>query len=422
MPTEQEAYDAAVAAIHATKGSGAKHIEFVGEPFTELAKIPDEIATLTALERISFYNTKVTDLAPLRLVPTLKGVRIGKSPVADLRPIAALDQIGEGGYALYFRDIPALERDSNLAELAAIADAPERTRQLLEYLRSLPETPEPYTPQIPGEVAEADILDERLTRLEAQMGAAVGYWQQQENIEKLERLSEDATKVSELEKSLGDVDHRLQERKEDMARIDDRLKTLDKAIDDRFADALKKHKASLTLSKPRELWNAKLEEHQAAYRTARNWFYGGLAALTLLSLGIFCVILLAPDFVDALLGPIGCNPANPETCQGFSLRGWVGVALVLVLLTAVLWFIRLQMRLMLSERALRLDARERSAYADTYLGLMEDKKTAGSDGTQERAVVYNALFRRAADGTGGDDNTTEVSIIAMLSKALSRSG
>ena len=45
-----------------------------------------------------------------------------------------------------FKNTPATARDGRLAELSEIEDDHERTRKTLEYLRSLPPWPEPYTP------------------------------------------------------------------------------------------------------------------------------------------------------------------------------------------------------------------------------------------------------------------------------------
>jgi len=48
---------------------------------------------------------------------------------------------------LTFKNTPATARDGRLAELSEIEDDYERTRKTLEYLRSLPPWPEPYTPE-----------------------------------------------------------------------------------------------------------------------------------------------------------------------------------------------------------------------------------------------------------------------------------
>lgn len=48
---------------------------------------------------------------------------------------------------LFFRDAEVTKGDARLAELAQIEDDQERTGKTLDYLRSLPSWPEPYTPE-----------------------------------------------------------------------------------------------------------------------------------------------------------------------------------------------------------------------------------------------------------------------------------
>lgn len=85
---------------------------------------------------------------------TLVALTLDGTLVADLRPLVGLDRLAEQrGYkfprnvGLRFRNTPATARDGHLAQLAKIKDHKERTRKTLEYLRSLPPWPEPYTPE-----------------------------------------------------------------------------------------------------------------------------------------------------------------------------------------------------------------------------------------------------------------------------------
>ncbi|MEP0153942.1 DUF6161 domain-containing protein [Pseudophaeobacter sp.] len=130
------------------------------------------------------------------------------------------------------------------------------------------------------------------------------------------------------------------------------------------------------------------------------------------------VLATQPDYVQALLAPIGCDPKQPSSaCSGFSLKGVLLAAGVLTLFTLLLWFIRLQMKLYLAERHLALDAREREAFAQSYLGLVREGDVS-EEAKEQRALVYAALFRPASDGTVKDEGGLDPSVTAALAKFL----
>ncbi|MGY6645613.1 MAG: leucine-rich repeat domain-containing protein [Salinarimonas sp.] len=111
------------------------------------------LASLTKLMMLDLDNTQVGDLTPLASLTNLETLNLDGTLVADLRPLVGLDRLAEqrgykfpGIVGLRFRNTPATARDGHLAELSKINDDEERTRETLEYLRSLPPWPEPYTP------------------------------------------------------------------------------------------------------------------------------------------------------------------------------------------------------------------------------------------------------------------------------------
>ncbi|MDG1424260.1 MAG: hypothetical protein P8P89_02220, partial [Paracoccaceae bacterium] len=85
-----------------------------------------------------------------------------------------------------------------------------------------------------------------------------------------------------------------------------------------------------------------------------------------------------------------------------------------------LWYVRMQMKLFLSERHLALDARERTAFAQAYVGFLGDKDSS-DEAAGQRSAVYAALFRPAPDGIIKEDGGLDPSIAAALSKFLSKS-
>ncbi|WP_316247455.1 DUF6161 domain-containing protein [Roseobacter fucihabitans] len=89
---------------------------------------------------------------------------------------------------------------------------------------------------------------------------------------------------------------------------------------------------------------------------------------------------------------------------------------MLAVSTVWLWFLRLQMKVHLSERHLFLDARERKAFAETYLALLK-----GGDVTKDHeAVILQSLFRPTQDGIIKDDGGIDVGIAGLLSRALNK--
>lgn len=90
---------------------------------------------------------------------------------------------------------------------------------------------------------------------------------------------------------------------------------------------------------------------------------------------------------------------------------------VLTLLTLALWFTRLQMKEYLSERHLSLDAKERQAFVQAYLGLLAEGD-ASEEAKEQRALVYAALFRPSTDGIIKEDGGIDPSLSAAISKLL----
>lgn len=128
-------------------------------------------------------------------------------------------------------------------------------------------------------------------------------------------------------------------------------------------------------------------------------------------------MIFYPGFFAELFQPYGCDLAKPETCEGFSTRGFMFITATLTFTTLLLWFTRLQMKLYLAERHLALDARERRAFAEVYIGFLKEKDTT-EEAKDQRALVYSALFRPTTDGIVKEDGGFDPSIAAAISKFL----
>lgn len=117
------------------------------------------LAGLSGLQSLYLQNTKITDLAPLAMLKGLRELWIDSTSITDLRPVAGLKMLGTSLLSdteqtvsmtvfrgLIFENTLATQRDAQLDQLAKESHNQERTLRTLEYLRSLPPWPEPYTP------------------------------------------------------------------------------------------------------------------------------------------------------------------------------------------------------------------------------------------------------------------------------------
>ncbi|MFY1712343.1 DUF6161 domain-containing protein [Tritonibacter mobilis] len=173
------------------------------------------------------------------------------------------------------------------------------------------------------------------------------------------------------------------------------------------------------IRQPVELWAIKQQEHATAKRQSLSLFVGGLLAAFVFVAALIFVLVEYPTEIENLLAPAGCSGVGTPGCTGFSVKGMLLVAGILMLFTLLLWFIRLQMKLFLAERHLALDARERQAFAQSYIGLVREGDVS-DEAREQRALVYAALFRPASDGTVREDGGLDPSIAAAVSKILMR--
>lgn len=174
------------------------------------------------------------------------------------------------------------------------------------------------------------------------------------------------------------------------------------------------------IREPVKLWAEKQKEHAFARKLSLSLFIFGLLVAAGAVVGLVYFLATQAEYVEALLAPAGCDPADKASnCAGFSLKGTLLAAGVLTLFTLLLWFVRLQMKLYLAERHLALDARERQAFAQSYIGLVREGDVS-EEAKEQRALVYAALFRPASDGTVKEEGGLDPSVAAAVSKVLMR--
>ena len=74
------------------------------------------------------------------------------------------------------------------------------------------------------------------------------------------------------------------------------------------------------------------------------------------------------------------------------------------------------MKIFLSERHLALDARERMAFAETYLSLLKGAEVS----REQETVVLQSLMRPTQDGIIKDESGPDFALSGLLARALER--
>ncbi|MGB3555081.1 MAG: hypothetical protein WBA25_10635, partial [Jannaschia sp.] len=113
-----------------------------------------EFITLDVLCYLNIASIPVLDLSPAIHAKRLEIIRLGRSQIADLRPVLRMNALTDDNQrgaprAIHFADTPAC-RDPAIAAAAQIEDDEERLQALLAHLRTLPPWPEPL-PALTGE-------------------------------------------------------------------------------------------------------------------------------------------------------------------------------------------------------------------------------------------------------------------------------
>ena len=132
----EKAYEAAVKEIRRVKQAGETTLDLSDERYRALDRIPQDIAALTALQRLTLNQTAVSDLTPLAALTALQTLGLNRTAVSDLAPLASLtalqvltlDQTAVSDLAPLAK-LTALQRlyllqtaVSDLAPLAGLAD------------------------------------------------------------------------------------------------------------------------------------------------------------------------------------------------------------------------------------------------------------------------------------------------------------
>lgn len=208
--------------------------------------------------------------------------------------------------------------------------------------------------------------------------------------------------------------------KEAHSRIEGWMEDIEARFEAKVNAAKEALEQQAVFKEPIKLWELKETEHKDRKKRAYRWFLGSLIALgSSVTIG-FSIIFSHPNLLLNFSRIPGCNTKDPKiNCSLGSIFEYFPIFVVLTLVTLSLWAIRLKMKEFLSERHLELDARERRAFAEAYIGLVA-VGDAGEEVNDQRAIVYASLFRPSTDGMVKDEGGLDPSIGAAISKLLSR--
>lgn len=165
------------------------------------------------------------------------------------------------------------------------------------------------------------------------------------------------------------------------------------------------YREAMGLQAPVEYWTRKATAHQTKEGeavTRLQWFFPVATVL---------LVLAFSGAAYALLSEAGGNDGKVPTALYIVISG--GLAM---LATMTFWIGRLFTKLYLSEHHLRNDAEERAVMTTTYLALT--RESAAEEG--DRHIVLNALFRTSPDGIVKDDGPSDLTLQALIARALAR--
>jgi Family of unknown function (DUF6161) len=195
------------------------------------------------------------------------------------------------------------------------------------------------------------------------------------------------------------------------ARSEERLRRTEQTSE--LQSLIEAFSAHLRLKRPVELWKERNEEHDRASASAWGKFLWGSVLLGVSA--IFVAVFLGGVIADSFT-PAGCISGSEAQCGRISARGLLNISLLLIVTTTWLWYLRLQMKIFLSERHLALDARERMAFAETYLSLLKGAEVS----REQETVVLQSLMRPTQDGIIKDESGPDFALSGLLARALER--
>ncbi len=150
-------------------------------------------------------------------------------------------------------------------------------------------------------------------------------------------------------------------------------------------------------------WSKKAKSHQK-----NSFIFGGIAGL-LMVITVIAIFMLGKYIIGLDLTDKTGDGLKILTETG-ALQLWVYGFFIISMTIVWLWFIRLLVKVFLSNLHLLSDAKERETMIQTYLAFEREEKTLKDT---DRDLILPSIFRVSANGFIKDDSTpnTPISII-----------
>ncbi|MEM0943559.1 MAG: hypothetical protein AAGI70_06380, partial [Pseudomonadota bacterium] len=326
------------------------------------------------------------------------------------------------------------------AENGALPTAAQTARTYRALYMKKDEADEEPNPDLANQIAEIharlDALDIDETKIAGIRTELARFEELRAEIGKLDAeaermqvsISAEEKRLQDARTEIKELAEKLEKAHEDAATERDQIiEGLEKAGDNLLNQIL----AGAENKAPAKLWATKAKQHWWRQTAAYVLFVGGLGAIASSIVLGFNEVLKSPGFLDDFFSIPTASGGAPTL--GFTPKGVMFTAGVLTLFTLALWFTRLQMKVYLAERHLAQDARERIAFSQTYMVMLEGDKYATEqmegltpdqreqmikDAQAQKQLVYAALFRPTSDGIVKEETGLDPSISAAISKLL----
>lgn len=164
---------------------------------------------------------------------------------------------------------------------------------------------------------------------------------------------------------------------------------------------------------PVALWSS-----EAASHSKRAKLIGGGMIITLAAtvLAATALLFFYGSAIASMFYREKCFLLNKGCIEVFSAKGPLAVGTILLSFSLAIWAVRFLSKLYISERHLAINAAERKAFTEAYLGLVQDRSVS----REQEAIVLGALFRPSSDGVIRDDGgALDISAASILAKAIS---
>lgn len=218
-----------------------------------------------------------------------------------------------------------------------------------------------------------------------------------------------------IHETIADANTHLDRQRNSFEKLrDEAIQTLDRQINDhqikadavieRIDNTRDSYDEIMKLKAPMDFWEQKGKNHRQSVNVYRRWLSGITVALIIL----FTIVYAAGWYV---LDSFTLKHPTAAIAMTIYIAGFVGAV------TAIgLWFIRIIVRLYMSQQHFALDADERAALIRTYLALNKSKDID----EKERVLALAAIFRPVPDGIIKDDGAPSFSPASLLAGALDR--